>query len=166
LKCARRRIAVGERKEDVSFNRAGLAAPLFALEVPMFAILLVISQVDSVQDLTLEQINTRLSDTVYAARGGWLFHSLGRMICQSAARQNYLVSVTLRYGQLEREYVALGGTFVPDDQQEIMLTPYYTQCEPGSASEIASRWRAASDDTERDLRTMQALLERKRQLMR
>ena len=130
----------------------------------MLAILLVVSQVDSVQSLNLQQVDAQLSATVYSARGGWLFHQLSHLVCQSAVRENRRMEVVLRYGQLEREYVVLGGTFVPDDEQEIMLETHHTRCAEGQAAEIASRWQATSDDAERELRMMQALLGRKRQL--
>lgn len=130
----------------------------------MLAILLAASLASSQQALNLEQVDARLSAIVYSARGGWLFHQLSHLICQNAARQNYITKVMLQYQMLEREYVVLGGTFLPDDEQEIMLEPYHTRCATGRASEIASRWQVASDNAERELQTMQGLLERKRQL--
>lgn len=130
----------------------------------MLAILLAVSQTASVQSLDLQQVNAQLSATVYTARGGWLLHPLSHLVCQSAARANRLTELSLRYARLEREYVALGGTFVPDDEQEIRLETYHTRCANGQAAEIASRWQAASDNAERELQTMQALLGRKRQL--
>lgn len=132
----------------------------------MLAFLVAASLTSSQQSLNLEQVDARLSSIVESARGGWLFHQLSHLICQSAARQNYIIKIRLQYQTLEREYVALGGTFLPDDEQEIMLEPYHTQCETGPASGIALRWQSVSDNAERELRTMQGLLERKRQLMK
>ncbi|WP_423605708.1 hypothetical protein [Sphingomonas sp. MS122] len=128
----------------------------------MFAILLLLSQGSNIETMSLEQIDAELSATVYSARGGWLFHHLGHLICQDSARLNRIVEVNLRYSRLEREYELLGGTFAPEEEQSIMEEAVHRTCEAGDEAKTARAWRARSDETEQALARMQSLLARKR----
>jgi hypothetical protein len=65
---------------------------------------------------------------------------------------------------MERNYVALGGKFLPDDEQEVMTTPYYTQCVAERGSAASFRYQA--DRVEASLRWIASLLHRKKALLR
>lgn len=115
--------------------------------------------------MTMAQIDRSLTEFFYSARGGFLLHPLSHYVCREPSRERQNREIADEYLRLEREHQRLGGTFAPDDEQEILLEAVHRSCtEPRKSA--GARWEEIANNIERELSEMRKLLARKRKLLR
>lgn len=128
----------------------------------MLAILLILMQVQTVQSMDMEQIDGELSVSIGLVQANQLLHTLTHHICGSTVRREKIAEMMGRYERVERQYLALGGRSI---QYDPMLEAYHTNCTSNELDSRVPTWQTVSEQAERDIDRMAALLSRKQILM-
>jgi hypothetical protein len=128
----------------------------------MLAILLILMQAQTVQSMDMEQIDRELSVSIGLAQANHLLHRLTHHVCGESVRQQKITEITERYERVERQFYALGGQSI---QQNLTVEAYHTDCTKNGLFADMSAWATVSDQVEREIDRMDALLSRKQILM-
>jgi hypothetical protein len=116
-----------------------------------------------VPTMTRKQVDEALYNTVYSGRAGTLLFGPSQYFCGNVRRKEETARQLREYRRMEREYVALGGTMAPNEEQDIWSPPHHTECADQRNAE--REWQIRFDAVGKQLKGMRDLLRRKKMLL-
>lgn len=116
--------------------------------------------------MALAQVDAELWESALSGRGGAIFHAPTHFICGDPEREQHGRDQRVRYSTLEGQYVSPGGRIPSEEESfQYIAEGYHTSCEK-KRGDPAAPWSRFSQPIDRMLDRMQALLARKRALLR